>query len=290
MSNAHDIQFSGAGSMFPFLSVMFCTIGVLALLLVAGSLEAAGESGETDTRLARARTLDGDLAREERAANEALSREETRTTVARATSDELQRLADLRAKNAASRARQQALMARVSEARSKVAEANAIPEKTELAAQLAAVEGTLASARELVRMLTAEVDKLTAEGASLGDQLRAVQEAGDRGRVVITARGELADRRPALIELDRDAAVVHSLGLGFATRARVTGSALAGDAGLLSAFARRVARPDDRRYAVVLVRPGSAKLYGRLAEQLVAHRAVFVAEPVDAGVGITFEE
>jgi hypothetical protein len=290
MSNAHEAQFSGAGSMFPFLSVMFCTIGVLALLLVAGSLEAAGEAGNIEARLARARTADGDLARDERTAGKALSEITSRREIARTASSELTRLAELREKNAALHAQSNELLAGVNEAQAKVNEANAIPDKVVLVRQLASIEAMLASVNQLVRMLTAEVEKLQAEALSLDQRLQKVRDTAAAGRVSVSVEGDLARRRPALIELNRGGVVVHTAGLGLVARKLVTGAALDGDAGLLSKFARRIARPDDRRYAIVLVRPGSAAIYNRLSKLLVSHRARFIAEPVDAGVPITFKE
>ena len=83
---------SSGGSIFPFLSVLCCVIGTMVLILIAGSLNAAGFiDSEMKDFMAEA----NESLKELRSEEEDLSKIESGTEAAKADSGRLKRLTDL---------------------------------------------------------------------------------------------------------------------------------------------------------------------------------------------------
>jgi hypothetical protein len=275
-------EFGSAGGLFPFLSVMFCTIGVLSLILVAGSMRAAGKTGDTDDRMARVQGEAEELARREAESSQELSMLQDRQKIARTGALELAKLGSLLKRTADAALKTEALAARMDPARAAVKEARAIPEKIEVLTEQRslriAITGDTAARGELEETL-AELENRRAElTRGIADATTAARSAA----IDIDLEGDMLDARPAFIDLAPDALTCHTEGLPAAKGTRIAAGAARGDDGTLARIAKAVAKPGSGTFAVFLVRPGATGLYREAEEQMRRYRGRFAAEPVDA--------
>jgi hypothetical protein len=284
---AQAIEFSGGGSIFPFLSVMFCTIGVLALVLVAGSMKAAGRAGDTDKELARVQTQVEGLAREEETAAGQLTDLTHKTEVARRGMREVATLRSLTARIGQQEKEEGVLMGRVAQARTRRDEAQALPTKITLARRMGA-------ARTQVAQRTGTRDALRRDIAALkkteGDLTASIDEArrdAKSGVIRVTPGAALEGRTGVLVDLDVNAIVVHADVSEVRQGERIPLARARGAQGVLGRVATAIGAPGSGRFAVLLVRPGALAAFREAAAQMTRCRAPFLAEPLEAGISVT---
>jgi len=276
-------------TMFPFLSVLFCTIGALVVIMVIGSMLTTIKGEGVDVRLEDARARNAKLAdlqtyvtMMERSISEisdANSASSTLSDEANAMTSDLQEesagLADLVAKG-----RKDEIYV----------------EKADLArirhTKLAAHETTLTK----WRASKTEVDSARSEKSDLSKQIDAAKKEiqtlkAEAERPVVRFRfGEDPEgRKPVLVELNADGVLVRSDGAPRPEGATVPKAEASAKAGFLDELAASLTRPGTARYAVLFVRPGAADLFFAATEKLRRRRAPYASEPVEGNWKLVFE-
>lgn len=295
-------------SVFPFLSVLLCTIGVLALILVAGSAKMLFKIPDLPERIERARqelaelVPKAEVAKKKLAKHEALlaSVADARATAARL-AKESREMADRGARvakrNEVARREITARSARLAALSEKAKETLAMPEKVRLLREMQAY----GLARDEARRRRDEV-KTAADGAQKRardlrsrEQLLAKRVAEARkiagspeARFAVSGIG--ADKPPVYVELAPDSLTVHSAGLSVPPGTKIPRSQAIGEKGVLATLGSQQARHESSHCVVFLVRPGAVELFAAAVRVFRKWHAKFGHEPVDARWKLKFDK
>ncbi|MHC5055223.1 MAG: THO complex subunit 7 family protein [Planctomycetota bacterium] len=279
---------STPATMFPFLSVLFCTIGALAIIMVIGSLRTTVKDEGVDVRLDSVRMRAKELAKLQ---GYVVAMEES--------------ISDISAANSASISlsdEADAWTSNLEEERVGLADLVAKGSEDEIyveKADLARIRHTKLAAHETTlttwRANKAEVDGARSEKAELDTQIGAakseiekLKQEADRP-VVRFSFGESPDgRKPVLLELKADGVLVRSDGAPRPEGALVPKDEASARAGFLEKLAASLTRPGADRYAVLFVRPGAVDLFFAATERLRKRRAPYAAEPVEGNWKLDF--
>ncbi|MHC4249506.1 MAG: hypothetical protein ACYS9X_10310 [Planctomycetota bacterium] len=279
---------STPATMFPFLSVLFCTIGALVIIMVIGSMRTTVRGEGVDVELANMRMraknlaeLDGCVAMVEKRISDIKAAENMATSLSDA---EISLTTDLEEESVG-----------LADIVAKGSEAKHYIEKADLAlirhTRLAAHETTLTT----WRANKGEVDGARSEKAELDTQIQAARSEikklkQDADQPVVRFRfGESPDgRKPVLLELKADGVRVLSDGAPRPQDAVVPKDEASGRAGFFDELAAALTRPGADRYAVLFVRPGAVDLFFSATEKLRRRRAPYAAEPVEGNWKLDF--
>lgn len=298
------------GGIFPFLSVLCCTIGAMVLVLVGGTLKSVVKDEKKTNEIEVAKQVKGRLVakrgkiqRKGKALRDSLTsldkqeetiakdiareEEEARTYVVRLTA---LGGSTKRAVQAKSQTRQA-----IARFRRKARETRAIPAKLDDFRRKQDTERLRDREQTRRRQLVAEValrqqetDKLQAKAAQLERQREELLDKSQTAEVTVTVSGEGSDRTPFYLELLQDKLIVRSSGLSLAEGTPIAKDDAMRPGGLLHQLAAELARPGSNRYALLLVRPGAARLYRIASGVFRRRRAPFTYEPVQASWQIQF--
>jgi len=280
---------STPATMFPFLSVLFCTIGALVVIMVIGSMLATvkGEDYEVDladvmSRNAHLANLQESVANVERSISEITSAREDYIALsdeASSMTDELEEenvdLAGLEAKNS---------------------DNMQFVEKADLALIRKARHATRETTLKKWTASKTEVDRARTERSKLSKQIETARSKID----VLKAKAaqpipryrfarDPEGREPVLIELKADGVVVHSDGAPLPKYTKVPKNEALAKSGFLDKLAASLTRPGAKRYAVLFVRPKAVDLFFVAADRLRRRRAPHTAEPVEGNWRLEFE-
>ncbi len=267
---------SSQGSIFPFLSVLCCVIGTMVLILVAGSLNAAGIiAPEMAKRMEEAQD---DLSALESERND-LSKIESGTKAAKADLGRLKRLTDLNEKRAKIETDITDAQARLTKIKKKTEVIEAAPAKKQVfdrQERAGKEREQAASARDVVQ---GEVNDLTGERDRLSanrDRMTKTVAAPKTGVLVDGVDGPYA-----LIDLDFDKLTVRSDLPSFKKGTEFPRAEALGKGGVLERIAMELARPGNKLHPVLLVRPGAIELHDEAERAFRRWRVDFTREPVD---------
>jgi len=280
---------STPATMFPFLSVLFCTIGALVVIMVIGSMRTTVKDVSVDAKLeditAQAAKLAG-LQVYVTQMEQSISKISEVNSVSSSLSEEASGwTGDLEEERAD-----------LAGLEVKGGEAAIYIEKADLArvrhAKLAAHETTLTK----LRASKDEVDKARTEKSELSKQIEAARSEIDKLKAKAAQpiprysfAKDSEGREPVLIELNADGVHVHSDGAPLPKGMRVSTDEASAKSGFLDELAASLARPGARRYAVLFVRPKAVDLFFAATDRLRRRRAPHTAEPVEGNWKLEFE-
>ena len=285
MGEFEDQSQQAGGGIFPFLSVLCCVIGTMILILIAGSLNAAGFINVTElqeTIMAKRSSHEESLAELGRKERDLVQLREERDVVAKQTVD-LDNLAALRNKKLNVEAQREETMGRTANIKTETARIMAIPRNKELMDEQSAAESKRILA--LAEKATSEEDVAAAKArrAELDAERRKLESKVNALKAKVSITGEGIEGEAFLIELAPDLVKVHSEGLPIAKGTEENEAGAKGDGGLLERLAMELARPGTKRAAVLLIRPGAIELYNEAERRLRRRRVPLAREPVEAG-------
>jgi len=280
---------STPATMFPFLSVLFCTIGALVVIMVIGSMLVTVRGEGFDVRLENVRTQAQKLAELQgyiAAMKTAVSEKRAATETASMLSDEAKNLtsdyekedadlAGLVAKGDEDRKFVEKADLALARRKRKVAQETTI---TEWRASKNAVEEARTEKSELSKQIetaTSEIDKLKAKAKQPVAHYRFAKDSDGR--------------EPVMIELKADGIVVRSDGAPVKKGVTVTKSEASAKSGFLDELAASLTRPGADRYVVLFVRPDATDLFFAATDRLRKKRAPHTAEPVEDDWRLEFE-
>lgn len=271
---------STQSSMFPFLSVLFCTIGALMIIMIMGSMRTTLKNTGILAKVATAQQRKVDLAglvereesllaRVDKARDDISSAEKTIARGSRETRKASARLSDLRpeSQRARSRAAKVGLVRKKEGAR--IARRDLASTKEATAKQIAETERRINELKATAADLTTERDDLQVKTKSPKVRFRLADE--DSGRT------------PFYLELVGRSLVVRSEGTTKKPGEKIRVAEAVAAGGYLERLAAELARPGGSRYAMLLVRPETADLFHAATDCLRRLRAPFAYEPVDTG-------
>jgi hypothetical protein len=268
---------STQGSIFPFLSVLCCVIGTMVLILIAGSLNAAGiVAPEMAKQITKATGRLDELKSE--AGNILRIRSDTE-----AAGKNLGHVNDLKVLNAEKARIETALvdaMARLENIKQDTEKILGTPEKKVVLVQQEQATAARDSTAEKLKAARSGTDDSTEQRDKLdADRRNAEAEAGAPKTSVLV---DGADVEEVLLDLDVDSVTVRSDGLSVEKGTKVGLREAMGEGGLLETLAIEMARPGIELHPVLLVRPGATELHDEAERWFARWRVDFSREPVDA--------
>lgn len=300
MENAFGDSESSAGTMFPFLSVLACTIGAMIMILIAGSIMSrAPDKALADKKNKLQRVVEeltenniqlAGLVREKvdlstflsGQSAELIAQDQLLTT--RAT-----QLKDLRLEEKKLAEEVDTLTDHARDRR----EMQVILEKYEAKENAKSIREEMKSMQERENRLRDEkpaIEKLHAELARSVRQMTARRQVLDRWTQGTPAKspvfrvptGERIDK-VVFIEVEPNGVVVRSPGLpSIPNGSRISTDEAVSRSGKLDREFRLLAQPNNEKYVVLGVRPGASRLFHTLAQRLRDLRAPFGYEPVES--------
>ena len=268
---------STKGSIFPFLSVLCCVIGTMVLILIAGSLNAAGIiAPEMAKRIEKANIDLKDINSE----LSDLSKIESDTSAANKNLGHVEKLKELNAEKARIETELDDAMARLENVKQDTEKILGTPEKKVVLVQQEQATAARDSTAERFKAAQSGTDDSTAQRDKLdADRRKAEAEVGaPKTRVLVDG----ADVEEVLLDLDVDSVTVRSDGLSVEKGTKVDRREAMGEGGLLETLAVEMARPDSKLHPVLLVRPGASDLHDEAERWFAKWRVDFSREPVDA--------
>ena len=291
--DALESEGSSQSSMFPFLSVLFCMIGALVVIMVVGSmrttLKNTGVLAKTEAETRKDIDLTNIVAQVEKAterkaevsramagisaARERIARGNTKTREVSA------RLSDLRPKGRQARMRTAKVGLVRKRSKAQIARRDLVAGKQATAGQVAEAQARVKGLETTSADLTAKRDDLRRRAKSPEARFRTVD--GDTGRA------------PVYLELHSganwDTLVVHSPGTSMEPGTTMPVVQALARGGYLVKLGKQLARPRSGRYVMLLVRPGTTESFHAATDRLTRLRAPFAHEPVDKGWILKFE-
>ncbi len=280
-------------SIFPFLSVLFCAIGALMVMMIMGSMRTTlkntgilakieaekqrkvdlasimAEAKEAKVYLAQVSQARADIS----SARERIARGSAKTKEASA------RLSDLRPKGRRARTRTAKVGLVRKRSKAQIARRDLVAGKQATAGQVAEVETRVRALEATSADLTAKRDGLRQKAKSPEARFRTVD--GDSGR------------SPVYLEIhsgaNGDTLVVHSPGTSMEPGTKIPVAQALARGGYLLKLGKQLARSGSGRYVMLLVRPGTTESFQAATDRLTRLRAPFAHEPVDKGWSLTFE-
>jgi hypothetical protein len=280
---------SAPATMFPFLSVLFCTIGALVIIMVIGSklTTVKGEGVDTKLKDMRARAMElaklsdyvSNMKNAMSSIREAEAKSASFNNDAKSANEDYEEekvgLADLEAKGT---------------------DDKTYVEKAGLAMLRHSTRATHATTETRWRASKTEVDNAQREKTDLDLKITtARKEIGtlkkDADNPVVTFRfdGDSEGRKPVFLELTIDSVLVHSDGAPLPKDAIIMKDDASGRAGFFEKLAASLTRPGANRYAVLLVQPEAVDLFFAATEKLRRRRAPYAAEPIEKDWTLVFD-
>jgi hypothetical protein len=282
-------SFGVESSIFPFLSVLFCSIGAMTLIMGVGSAMSSMKDPERAVAIAKEETeqteLDAEKAKQEAAHKELKDEEEvlkqgiTRTGA----------IASLRKSAEAAKRTAATKLAKVSALRRDLAQARETPERIATLGRRRQADAALAKAQEARDEASTAATETGREREKLLSDLEAVEAEVSSSETRVSVAGEETGKKPVFVELQRDHLIVHTAGASIPAGTRIEGPEATGDGGAMEKLARALALPDAEGYAIFLVRPGAVGLFEEARLRFRRWRAPFGREPVDAEWRLVFE-
>ncbi len=267
---------SAQGSIFPFLSVLCCVIGTMVLILIAGSLNAAGYIGsEMKAYIEEANYSLSQLGTEE----EDLSKIESGTEVAKADAGRLKRLTDLNDRRAKIESGIADAQARLEQIMRETAVIRAAPAKKRVMVQQERAGEDRKQAADDLKVAQSEVDGLMAERKGLATDRDTMEKAVTAPKTGVRVDG--VDGPYTLIDLDVDKLTLHSDLPSFKKGDEFTRTEAVGKGKALERLAIELARPGNKLHPVLLVRPNAIELHDEAERVFRRWRVDFTREPVD---------
>ncbi len=280
---------STPATMFPFLSVLFCTIGALVVIMVIGSMLATvkGEGVEVKLEDARARNakladLQNYVTMMERSISEISEANSASSTL----SDEANTMtSSLEEENAG-----------LASLEARGGDAAIYVEKADLArvrhTKLSAHETTLTkwkASKEEVDSARTEKSDLTRQIDAAKKEIDTLKAEAERPVVRFRFGEDPEGRKPVLLELKGDGVLVRSGGAPRPEGVTVPKAEASAKAGFLDELAASLTRPGAGRYAVLFVRPEAVNLFFDATERLRKRRAPYASEPVESNWRLVFD-
>jgi len=291
--DALESEGSTQSSMFPFLSVLFCMIGALVVIMVMGSmrttLKNTGVLAKTETAAQRDIDLTSIIAQADTAKKHLarVSRERTEISAAREriargsakTKEMSARLSDLRPKALRARTRTAKVGLVRKRGKAQIARRDLVVGKQATAGQVAEAQARVKGLETTSADLTAKRDDLRRRAESPEARFRTVD--GDSGRT------------PVYLEIhsgaNGDTLMVHSPGTSVEPGTKIPVAQALARGGYLVKLGKQLARPRSGRYVMLLVRPGTTESFHAATDRLTKLRAPFAHEPVGKGWSLKFE-
>ena len=268
---------SAQGSIFPFLSVLCCVIGTMVLILIAGSLNAAGiiapeMSNQIDRATEELSGLESEISD--------LSRIKSGTKAAKDDLGRVKELLDLNATRVRIETALADAMARLENIKQDTEKIVGTPEKKVVLVQQEQATAARDSTAEKLKAAQSETDDFTEQRDKLdADRQKAEAEANaPKTRILVDG----ADVEEMLLELDVDSVTVRSDGLSVEKGTKVDKREAMGEGGVLETLAIEMARPGSKLLPVLLVRPGASELHDEAERWFAKWRVDFSREPIDA--------
>jgi len=273
---------STPATMFPFLSVLFCTIGALVVIMIIGSMltRFRGEGVDVELKDLRSlvgnfRQLDNYVAKMEQAVGEITKAEKEWSSLTTDTAsftsdreDEETGLADLKARG--------------SDAEKFVKKASlAMLRHSKLAASETTFSKWQATQKEVAKR-EKEKEDLSKDIRKAKEEISRLQGEADRPVVHFSFEEDPQGRRPVLLELKAEGVLVRSEGAPRDKGVMVAEAEKSAKSDFLDRLAASLTRPGADRYAILFVRPGAADLFFETTDKLRRKRAPYSAEPVEA--------
>ncbi|MHC4198909.1 MAG: hypothetical protein ACYSU0_02895 [Planctomycetota bacterium] len=280
-------------SIFPFLSVLFCAIGALMVMMIMGSmrttLKNTGIMAKIEDRKQRSVVLAHIRKEAEKAksylAQVSLARagiSSARERIARGsakTKEVSARLSDLRPKGRQARTRTAKVGLVRKRSKAQIARRDLVAGKQATAGQVAEAQARVKGLETTSADLTAKRDNLRRRAESPEARFRTVD--GDSGR------------KPVYLELhsgaNGDTLLVHSPGTSVEPGTKIPVAQALARGGYLVDLGKQLARSGSARYVMLLVRPGTIESFHAATDRLTRLRAPFAHEPVDEGWSLKFE-
>ncbi len=284
-----ELEEGRQSSIFPFLSILFCTIGSLLIIMVIGAAKTTMKDETINAQIAKARQKEQSLEElTEYGSGEKVllvntSQVESDLSTLRQNTDEIRAelakestgFANLRRKSAEASSRKEKVELVFDKRRAALSDkdltneneitANNIGEKTR---QIKALKSSFSS-------LTAGRDDLKSKIDS--PEVRFLQLDKDSGLT------------PVYLELAEDFLKVLSEGTSKPSGTKVPTAKALGDGGYIEELAAELARPGGSRYVMLLVRPGAVGLFHAAKDKFQKWRAPCAYEPVDKNWQFVFE-
>lgn len=287
--DALDSGGSTQSSMFPFLSVLFCMIGALVVIMVMGSMRTTLKNTNVLAKIDAAEQEQIDLAAILKQAGEA-AKDLARVSTARDT------ISSAEKQTARGNFEVKKVSARLSGLRKKGREARSRSDKVVLVkarhkAQLARsdLSGSNAAIAKQITEVKKKVEELNATSADLTAQRDDLKLKAESPEVRFRLVEKDSGRTPVYLELVGDSLVVRSEGTPKEPGAKIPVAEAVAAGGYLEKLAAKFARPGASRYAMLLVRPGTADSFHATTVRLRTLRVPFAYEPVEKGWDLKFE-
>jgi hypothetical protein len=283
-----------------------CTIGVLVLVLIAGSVKMTMKIDPEKVRRVEAELAEiGPIRDRKKAEEKRLEKElaavrspkEETARLVKETGDAVSEAARVAEANDALRRDVKAKEASLAGLTSRVVETRTVPQKVRMLRRMPAEtvardeargrRDRLRSARAERERRLAEVD---AQAAAFARRIAEVRKIAGSPEARFAVRGVGADRPPVYVELAPDSLTVHSAGLSVPAGTTISKSEAMGKTGLLATLGSQQARSESSHYVVFLVRPGATELFAEAVRVFRDWHARFGHEPVDAGWKLRFDK
>jgi hypothetical protein len=276
-------------TMFPFLSVLFCTIGALVVIMVIGSMLATVKGEGVDEKIITAKSQAAGLASLMKYVDE-MEQSISQMAQARTAWSTLNDAANSMTGDFESENRGLAdLVAKGSDDMTYVEKASlALLRNTKLAAHETIFTKWQASKTE-VDTARKEKSELTKHINAAKKEIDDLQKEADRPVVRFLFGEDPQGRKPVLVELKADGVLVRSGGAPRPEGTTVPKVEASAKSGFLDRLAASLTRPGAGSYAVLFVRPGAEDLFFAATDRLRRRRAPYASEPVESNWKLVFD-
>ena len=298
-----DGSVTGGSSIFPFLSVLFCTLGALILILIAGSLNATVADATQEQKFAKISEEHGRMAKSdhELSSLEALQKRaeddqvrfqrERKETIAQIQGEQTS-LDQLRREQDKEKQKVLKQQGELNTRRVSMREWKKKFPVIQALFNLQADIDKLKKDRESVKMKEEELKDLAAMEKQLEAENKKLRDEGAAVKVSFRVKGIGAGHAPVYHDLTDKGLFVHrkspmDTGGAPATQAdRVVTEKAAS----LDKVARDLARGPGDEFALLLVRPGQQKQLRAAERSLMRRRVPFILEPADQAWKLTIKD
>lgn len=277
-----DLESQSAGAtMFPFLSVLFCAIGALVIIMVIGSLKTTVKDESIDVSLVNAVALHEQL----KNLNSYVSTINTSLTGIAVAREEASGFTRDAAGYELDAEKESGDLAGLAEDGEQAAD---FIEKVDLARVKQTTRLAFDSTLKTWQKSKADVDRVRSRVQALSQsitdatgELDVLKQKAGMPEVRILIGDDPDGRKPVVIELRKEAAVVLTEGAPRGKDESIPAAEAAADGGFFDELAAAVARPGSAQYALLLVQPDAVGTFFEATERLRRQRAPYAAEPVE---------
>jgi len=275
--------------MFPFLSVLFCTIGALVVIMVIGSMRTAVKDVSVDVRLedvtvqaaklaglqAYVTAMEQSISEISEAKTESAKLSDEASVKSNDLEEEKVGLADLEAKGR--------------EDLNFVEKADLALVKRKREAAYETTQTVWRASRDAVQKARDEETALNRQIEATKSEIDSLKEKAAQPIAHFRFEDDSEGRKPVLLELKADGVFVHSDGAPRPEGTTIPKDEARARNGFVDELAASLTRPGAKRYAALFVRPGAVDLYFATTERLRKKRAPYSAEPVEANWKLMFD-